>query len=120
MAASRALKSPFINKFVGEAVSFTTGATKSAPTSFTTSRQGADRVSAMVLLETIHYDKANNTIKAFCSDGNLRECRISRLPSVEAGRELWKMLMAAGAAKEEIRFVAAGGFSPDKWFYDVE
>jgi hypothetical protein len=87
------------------------------PKAFDTSRTGQDRVSAAVTIEAMHFDDASKSIKVFCSDGNLRECRVNRLPSLEHGRALWRQLQAAGAAKKEINFKAAGGFSPDKWFY---
>ena len=87
------------------------------PKAFDTSRKGQDRVSAAVTIEAMHFDDTAKSIKVFCSDGNLRECRVNRLPSVEHGRVLWRQLQAAGKAKQEISFKAAGGFSPDKWFY---
>jgi len=118
MAASRALKSSFINQFVGQAVEF--GNKKEATVAFTTSRSGKDRVSAPVTLEAMHFDDTTKSIKVFCSDGNLRECRVERLPSIEVGRKLWTKLQQIGEAKREVTFIAAGGFSPDKWFYTVE
>lgn len=84
---------------------------------FDTSRTGKERVSALVTIDAMHFDQATSSIKVFCSDGNLRECRVNRLPSVEHGRVLWRQLQAAGKAKQEVSFKAAGGFSPDKWFY---
>lgn len=87
---------------------------------FNTTRTGKDRTSKAVTIEAMHYDEATKSIKVFCSDGNLRECRVSRLPSVEHGRALWKKLQAFGKAQQEVCFTAAGGFSPDKWFYTAE
>jgi len=87
---------------------------------FDTSRTGKDRVSAPVKIEAMHYDEATKSIKVFCSDGNLRECRVNRLPSVGHGRALWRKMQAFGKAQQEVCFTAAGGFSPDKWFYTVE
>lgn len=87
---------------------------------FDTSRKGQDRMSAAVTIEAMHFDDVSKSIKVFCSDGNLRECRVNRLPSVEHGRALWKQLQSFGKAKQAIRFTAAGGFSPDKWFYTAE
>ena len=87
---------------------------------FNTSRTGKDRVSAPVKIEAMHYDEATKSIKVFCSDGNLRECRVARLPTVEHGRALWRKLAKMGRDKQEVNFIAAGGFSPDKWFYNAE
>lgn len=87
---------------------------------FNTSRTGKDRMSAPVTVEYMHYDETTKSIKIVASDGNMRECRTERLPSIEHGRVLWKKLAQAGKNKTSIQFVAAGGFSPDKWFYDFE
>jgi len=86
---------------------------------FNTSRTGADKVSAPVLIEAMHYDDSAKSIKVFCSDGHLRECRVARLPSVEHGRTLWRQLQEIGKSKSQVQFKAAGGFSADKWFYTV-
>ena len=88
-------------------------------TAFNTSRTGKDRTSKAVTIEAMHYDEATKSIKVFCSDGNLRECRTARLPDLEVGRQLWRKLQKAGKEKQEVSFVAAGGLSPDKWFYSV-
>lgn len=87
---------------------------------FNTSRTGQDRMSKAVTVEYMHYDEVTKSIKVVGSDGLLRECRTGRLPSIEHGRNLWKKVARAGKEKKSIQFVAAGGFSPDKWFYDIE
>jgi len=87
---------------------------------FNTSRTGKDRMSKAVTIEAMHFDDSTKSIKVFCSDGNLRECRTARLPDLEVGRQLWRKLQKVGKEKQEVSFVAAGGFSPDKWFYAVE
>lgn len=121
MAASRASFIPsFVNAMSNMSVQF------NAPTvqktkAFDTSRTGKDRISDPVTLEAMHYDQATSSIKVFCSDGNLRECRVQRLADREVGgRALWAKLQAAGKNKTPVQFIAAGGFSPDKWFYAVE
>ena len=107
--------------FIPSFVSFTTQPRVEQQTKvFNTSRTGKDRTSKAVTIEAMHYDEATKSIKVFCSDGNLRECRINRLPSVEHGRALWRKLQAFGKAQQEVCFTAAGGFSPDKWFYTAE
>lgn len=109
----------FVPSFVNHAMSV--GEMKKPEVkAFNTSRTGKDRVSAPVKIEAMHFDQATNSIKVFCSDGNLRECRTARLPDLEVGRQLWRKLQKAGKEKQEVSFVAAGGFSPDKWFYNIE
>jgi hypothetical protein len=90
-----------------------------ATTRFTTKRTGADRYSANVTIQAIHYDEAAKAIRVFGSDGMLRTCLINRLASIEDGRALWKALQQAGKEQTEVCFIAAGGFSPDRWFYDI-
>ena len=90
------------------------------PVAFTTTRTGKDRISSPSKIEAMHYDDKAKSIKVFCSDGKLRECRVERLPSIEHGRVLWRKLQELGAAKAEVTFTAAGGFSPDRWFYTAE
>lgn len=107
--------------FIPSFVSFATAPRIEAPVKvFNTSRTGKDRMSSPVQVEYMHYDEVTKSIKVVGSDGNLRECRTERLPSLEHGRVLWKKLAQAGKNKTSIQFVAAGGFSPDKWFYDFE
>jgi len=111
----------FAPSFVNYAMNITS--TKSEPAerhkAFDTSRKGQDRVSKAVTIEAMHFDDTTKSIKVFCSDGNLRECRVRRLPSIEHGRALWRKLQEIGKSKQAVSFKAAGGFSPDKWFYSV-
>lgn len=93
---------------------------KTKQVAFTTVRTGDDRVSAAVQMHTAHYDKETNSIKVFCHDGKLRECRVERLPSKAIGQKLWKDIQEAGKAKKAVQFVAAGGFNPDRWFYQIK
>jgi len=84
---------------------------------FTTKRVVADRMSAPVVIKALHFDTATRSIKAFCDDGFTRECRVDRLTDIETGRKLWVMLEQITKDGKTIRFQAAGGFSPDRWFY---
>jgi hypothetical protein len=86
---------------------------------FKTARTGADRVSKSTTITAMHYDDKARAIRVFCADGATRTCLIDRMPSMEAGRQLWSALKGAGQEGSEVQFVAAGGFSPDRWFYDV-
>jgi hypothetical protein len=86
---------------------------------FDTKRTGADRYSANVMIKALHYDESAKAIRVFCSDGMTRTCLVNRLASIEDGRTLWKALKEAGQNNEEVCFIAAGGFSPDRWFYDI-
>ena len=87
---------------------------------FRTSRVGTYQKSFPTVINQIHYNKTEKTISAMCADGNTRVCRVARLPSLEAGRQLWSELMEAGKAQKEVVFVAAGGFSADRWFFMIE
>jgi hypothetical protein len=87
---------------------------------FKTKRTGADRLSAAVKMTACHFDDKAKAIRVFCDDGLVRQCNIDRLPSIEYARNLWKQIQSAGAAGVQVQFKAAGGFSPDKWFYDFE
>ena len=87
---------------------------------FRTTRTGADRHSKAVTMMACHYDDKSKSIRVFCSDGYTRQCNIDRLPSIEVGRALWKTLQEYGKNGLSVQFVAAGGFSPDRWFYDVQ
>ena len=86
---------------------------------FTTTRKGADRMSDAVTMLDARYEEETQTIKIFSSDGKLRECRVERLPSKDHAKALWKAIQTAGKAKTPVKFVAAGGFSPDRWFYNI-
>jgi hypothetical protein len=86
---------------------------------FKTTRTGADRYSEPVNITAMHFDTSRRAIQVFCSDGKTRVCLIDRLSSVEVGRGLWKQLSEKGNNNEQVTFVAAGGFSPDRWFYTV-
>jgi hypothetical protein len=87
---------------------------------FRTRYQAEDRVSASVKIVAMHFDEKLRQIRVIGSDTKIRKCNVDRLPSVEVGRELWKMLAKAGKEQKEVQFVAAGGFSPDVWFYTVK
>ena len=86
---------------------------------FTTKRVVADRLSAAVTIKAMHFEDSTRSIKVFCSDGYTRECRVDRLTSVEHGRKLWKQMEETCKVGTQIRFKSAGGFDPNKWFYDV-
>jgi hypothetical protein len=94
-------------------------ARKSVPFS-TVFASAPDRVSAPVTIKACLYDKETRTIKVMGSDGNVRSCRLERLPSINVGRALWKEIKDCGKNKVEVTFTAAGGFSPDTWFYKID
>jgi hypothetical protein len=104
---------------MAQSLSFILPSTTVEPARFATKRTAPDRYSANVLIQAMHYDEPNKAIRVFCSDGLTRTCLVGRLADINDGRALWKALQAAGANKEEVCFIAAGGFSPDKWFYDI-
>ena len=88
--------------------------------SFKTTRNGADRRSGPVKMAAAHWDEKNRHINVFGEDGHLRVCKVDRLESIEKARMLWKDINEAGRNGVTIRFVAAGGFDPNKWFYTFE
>ena len=77
-----------------------------------------DRMSEVVKINAMHFDKSTREIRVFCDDGRTRKCKVDRLPSLDAGRTLWKYLEKVGTEQSETRFISAGGFSPDVWFYN--
>jgi hypothetical protein len=101
-------------------LSFSSKVVKAQVAAFTTSRKGADRKSSPVTMLDARYEEATQSIKVFCSDGKLRECRVERLTSKDDARALWSAIQKAGKAKAPVVFVAAGGFTPDRWFYTIE
>lgn len=88
-----------------------------APAKFDTKRPNvADKVSKAVTILAVSANEETREILVFCSDNKTRRCKIDRLAGEP--NELWKRLKEAGKAETEVRFRAAGGFSPDTWFYD--
>jgi hypothetical protein len=78
----------------------------------------ADRVSAVVTLQAVSFNRATRIINAFSSDGRVRQCKVDRMESLIAARLLWVQLK--GSVGCEVRFIAAGGFNPNSWFYHYE
>lgn len=67
----------------------------------------------------IHYSDTTREIRVVGEDTNVRVCKIDRLPSIEFARELYSTLKTVKNAQVDICFMAAGNFSPDKWFCDI-
>lgn len=88
--------------------------------SFKTTRTGADRRSGVVKMQACQWDEKNRHINVFGEDGHLRVCKVDRLDNIEVARKLWKDINEAGQQGVPVRFVAAGGFDPNKWFYTFE
>lgn len=86
---------------------------------FRVRKQVADRVSQPTIMQSMVFMESTREIRVFCTDGNVRKCKVDRLPTLEDGRKLWTKLQRIGKAGKEVSFVAAGGFSPDVWFYDI-
>lgn len=79
-----------------------------------------DKISGVTTLLAMHFDENLRQIRVFCADGYTRKCNVDRLPNIETGRALWTLLQTVGKKQTKIRFKAAGGFSPDVWFYTIE
>lgn len=84
-----------------------------------TNTKAAVRYSEAMQIVALHYDEASREIRCVGEDGNVRTCKIARM-DINAARELWVNLKEIKNSSSEIQFMAAGGFSPDKWFYDVK
>jgi len=79
----------------------------------------ADKLSSPTTIAAMHFNETKRQILVFGADGNTRKCNVDRLPDVATAKALWKKLQTMGKAQKTVVFVAAGGFSPDVWFYDV-
>jgi len=87
---------------------------------FATATPSAEvKKSKATLIMSIHYNDTTREIRAVGADGNVRVCKVDRLQSIEHGRTLWKILVGAKNEGTPIQFMAAGGFNPDRWFYDI-
>lgn len=87
---------------------------------FTTKRVVADRRSSNVIPQAMHFDEATRSIKVFCDDGFTRECKVDRLADINAGRKIYQDIQMMIKEGTRMRFIAAGGFDPNKWFYTIE
>lgn len=85
-----------------------------------TNERAAIRLSEPMQIVAVHYNEASREIRVVGEDANVRVCKIDRLTSINAARELWKALIEAKNSTREVQFKAAGGFSPDRWFFDIE
>jgi hypothetical protein len=91
-----------------------------APVQFVTATPSAVvKHSEPMNIVALHYDQSQRQIRAVGADGNVRVCKIDRLQSINHARTLWAMLQGAKRAGTIISFMAAGGFSPDRWFFDI-
>ncbi len=84
-----------------------------------TNTKAAIKYSEPMQIVALHYDEATKEIRAVGEDTNVRVCKIARM-DINHARELWTNLKEIKNSAREIQFMAAGGFSPDKWFYDVK
>ena len=85
---------------------------------FSTKNIAAARVSNMVTINHVEYNKSIRSILAYCSDNNTRTCRIDRCESLPAARLLYKETKALVGMSAF--FYAAGGNDPSRWFFAVE
>jgi len=85
---------------------------------FTTASNSAVRSSALVVVNSVNFDKASRSIVVVCSDGNRRLCRIDRCETIQLARDLYGKVR--GLIDQRAIFHAAGGNDPSRWFFDVE
>lgn len=92
-----------------------------APAFTVTNEKAAVRLSDPMQIVAVHYDELTREIRVVGEDANVRVCKIERLKGgLDQARKLWVDLIEAKNSTREIQFMAAGGFSPDKWFYDIK
>jgi len=115
--ATRTFNSP---SFAQMSAMLTMGQASTKAVPFSTSTPNADiKKSEATTIVSIHYNATTREIRAVGDDGNVRICKVDRLPSIEHGRTLWKILVGAKNEGTIIQFMAAGGFNPNRWFYDI-
>ena len=110
----------FVFNFVAGAVPATIPAAPEYQENFRVRRQVADRISAPTTLNSMYFDQTKRQIIVICNDGKTRKCNVDRLPSRDVANALYKKLQQVGKKQEAVSFVAAGGYSPDTWFYAVQ
>ena len=120
MAAAKKRASKTVSFANGNGAVLSIPAAEAYLDTFRVRRHVKDRVSQPVLLTAIHFDEKAREIRVFGDDGQTRKCKVDRLPTIEQGRQLFRTLQKAGTAKKPVQFVAAGGYSPDVWFYTVK
>lgn len=84
---------------------------------FITSRAGVDRFSKPHTITKGTFDDLSREIRVYTEENRMLRCKIDRMPTVTAARKLWKDLVKAHNEGTTVRFVAAGGFDPEQWFY---
>lgn len=85
----------------------------------TSTPEAAVKHSEPCTIVACHFNEATREIRAVGDDTNVRICKIDRLQSIEHARTLWKILQGATNEGTLITFMAAGGFNPDRWFFDI-
>lgn len=121
--AARTIKTSITSKapHFGASAEFGSFGKKKEETSgeFLTTRAGPVRLSIPHTIVSGTFDSTMREIQVFTENGKIHRCKVDRLPDAEAGRALWKKLVAAQKKETSIRFKAAGGFSPETWFFDI-
>lgn len=85
---------------------------------FTTANNSAVRSSALVVVNSVDFNKVSRSIVVACSDGNRRVCRIDRCETIQLARDLYRKVR--DLIDQRAIFHAAGGNDPSRWFFDVE
>ena len=89
-------------------------------TGFRTRYNTSDKLSAVTTVAGVSFNETTREILALGEDGRVRRCKIDRMPSLQDARNLWQQLVIAHNNDRPVQFVAAGGFSPDSWFYALK
>jgi hypothetical protein len=92
-----------------------------APQVFTTNAPTQpDRQSLPVTIIDLSFNEVTRSIEVTCSDKRKRQCRIDRLANDKLIKSLTEYLQEAYTKQHSVVFIAAGGNSPDVWFYTVK
>lgn len=78
------------------------------------------RRSMPVCIVAVRWDAEDRSIRVLCDDKKVRTCRVDRFEDLDQGRALFTELNSLVGKPTQLRFKAAGNFSPDTWFSAIE
>jgi len=84
-----------------------------------TNTTAATRYSAPMQIVAVHYNQETQEMRVVGEDTNVRVCKVARM-DINMARELWKKVVEAKNSTREVQFMAAGGFDPNRWFFDIK
>jgi hypothetical protein len=78
-----------------------------------------DRKSLPVQIVELAFNERTRSIEVTGSDNRKRQARVDRFANEADLKSLTKRLQSAYDKGTNVSFIAAGGFSPDVWFYNI-